>query len=177
MIISKRTGEKCSEAFKEHVAFCIAVTIATSSIAPSQIRGNSPPVHDRNELATARREVGRVGRSLFIIDGLLAAELQRRAQIRAQQGCGPPCAEANIQPPSSWRNPRPFRLRSTLSDRRHEPARRDHHLPEHHEVDRRHRQPEKRVKLAIARSAGSCLAVRREAYQSHRRTSLARTLT
>lgn len=39
----------------------------------------------QNELATALREVGRVERTLFMIDWILDAELQRRAQIGLQQ--------------------------------------------------------------------------------------------
>ena len=48
----------------------------------------------QNELATALREVGRVERTLFMIDWILDADLQRRAQIGAQQGRSASCAEA-----------------------------------------------------------------------------------
>ncbi len=40
----------------------------------------------QNELATALREVGRVERTLFMIDWILDAELQRRAQIGLNKG-------------------------------------------------------------------------------------------
>ena len=40
----------------------------------------------QNELATALREVGRVERTLFMIDWILDADLQRRAQIGLNKG-------------------------------------------------------------------------------------------
>ena len=40
----------------------------------------------QHDLGLALREIGRIERTVFIIDWLLDAELGRRAQIRAQQG-------------------------------------------------------------------------------------------
>lgn len=57
----------------------IAATITTGSIAPSQILRKLASYPRQNELATALREVGRVKRTLFVIDWILDAELQRRA--------------------------------------------------------------------------------------------------
>src|SRR5690606_35920043 len=64
----------------------IAATIAAGSIAPSQILRKLASYPRQNELATALREVGRVERTLFMIDWILDADLQRRAQIGLNKG-------------------------------------------------------------------------------------------
>src|SRR5699024_11862816 len=64
----------------------IAATIAAVTVAPSQILRNLASYPRQNELATALREVGRVERTLFMIDWILDAELQRRAQIGLNKG-------------------------------------------------------------------------------------------
>lgn len=70
----------------------------------------------------------------------------------------------------------PIKPEQLLMPRHHEPARRDHHILEHHEAGRSRRQSETRGKIAIARFAGPCLVPRVGAHQSHRRISLAKTL-
>jgi hypothetical protein len=124
----------------------IAATIAAGSVAPSQILRKLASYPRQNELATRLREVGRVERTLFMIDWILDAEPATPCPDRPQQGRGASRAEAGHQLPSSRRNPRPFRRRPALPDRRHEPARRHHHLLEHHEAGRSRRQPETRGK-------------------------------
>ncbi|MGE4340979.1 MAG: Tn3 family transposase, partial [Pigmentiphaga sp.] len=64
----------------------IAATIAAGSVAPSQILRKLASYPRQNELATALREVGRVERTLFMIDWILDADLQRRAQIGLNKG-------------------------------------------------------------------------------------------
>src|SRR5699024_390166 len=55
-----------------------AATSAGGTLAPSQILRNLASSPRQNGLATALREVGRVERTLFTIDWILDAELQRR---------------------------------------------------------------------------------------------------
>lgn len=57
----------------------IAATIAAGSVAPIQILRKLASYPRQTELATALREVGRVEPSVFMIDWILDAELQRRA--------------------------------------------------------------------------------------------------
>lgn len=64
----------------------IAATIAAGGVAPSQILRKLASYPRKNELATALREVGRVERTLFMIDWILDADLQRRAQIGLNKG-------------------------------------------------------------------------------------------
>ena len=64
----------------------VAATIATGGVAPSQILRKLASYPRQNELATALREVGRVERTLFMIDWILDADLQRRAQIGLNKG-------------------------------------------------------------------------------------------
>ena len=64
----------------------IAATIAAGGVAPSHILRKLAAYPRQNELATALREVGRVERTLFMIDWILDADLQRRAQIGLNKG-------------------------------------------------------------------------------------------
>ncbi|TIU14482.1 MAG: hypothetical protein E5W53_30615, partial [Mesorhizobium sp.] len=53
---------------------------------PSQVLRRLASYSRQNELATALREVGRVERTLFMIDWILDADLQRRAQTGPNKG-------------------------------------------------------------------------------------------
>jgi TnpA family transposase len=64
----------------------IMATIAAGIVAPSQILRKLASYPRQNELALALREVGRVERTLFMIDWILDAGLQRRAQIGLNKG-------------------------------------------------------------------------------------------
>jgi len=64
----------------------IAATIAVGTIAPSQILRKLASYPRQNELATALREVGKLERSLFMIDWILDEGMQRRAQIGLNKG-------------------------------------------------------------------------------------------
>jgi TnpA family transposase len=64
----------------------IAASIAAGAVAPSQILKKLASSPRQNELASALREVGRVERSLFMIDWIMDASLQRRVQIGLNKG-------------------------------------------------------------------------------------------
>ncbi len=74
----------------EHALFVIPAHrrhhIATETVAPSQILRKLASYPRQNELATALREVSSVERTLFMIDWILDAELQRHAQIGLNKG-------------------------------------------------------------------------------------------
>jgi TnpA family transposase len=53
---------------------------------PSQLLRKFAAYPRQHELAVALREIGRVERTLFIIDWLLDADMQRRAQIGLNKG-------------------------------------------------------------------------------------------
>ncbi len=61
-------------------------TIASGSIPPSQLLKKLASYPRQHEPALALREVGRVERTLFIIDWLLDADMQRRANIGLNKG-------------------------------------------------------------------------------------------
>ena len=65
---------------------CIMATIAAGIVAPSQILRKLASYPRQNELALALREVGRIERTLFMIDWILDAGLQRQAQIGLNKG-------------------------------------------------------------------------------------------
>src|SRR3546814_3376465 len=64
----------------------IMATIAAGIVAPSQILRKLASYPRQNELALALREVGRIERTLCMIDWILDAGLQRQAQIGLNKG-------------------------------------------------------------------------------------------
>ena len=67
-------------------ALRIAATMAASTIAPSQILQKLASYTRQNQLALAMREVGRIERTLFMINWLLDAKMQRGAQTGLNKG-------------------------------------------------------------------------------------------
>jgi len=63
-----------------------AATMAAGAMPPSQLLRKFAAYPRQHELAVALREIGRVERTLFIIDWLLDADMQRRAQIGLNKG-------------------------------------------------------------------------------------------
>ena len=63
-----------------------AATMAAGVMPPSQLLRKFAAYPRQHELAIALREIGRVERTLFIIDWLLDADMQRRAQIGLNKG-------------------------------------------------------------------------------------------
>lgn len=64
----------------------IAATMTAGTISPSQILRKLASYPRQNDLAVALREVGRVERTLFMMDWVLNADMQRRAQIGLNKG-------------------------------------------------------------------------------------------
>ncbi len=64
----------------------IAATMTTGTIAPSQILRKLASYPRQNDLAAALREVGRIERTLFMIDWVLNTDMQRRVQIGLNKG-------------------------------------------------------------------------------------------
>lgn len=63
-----------------------AATMAAGVMPPSQLLRKFAAYPRQHELAVALREIGRVERTLFIIDWLLDVDMQRRAQIGLNKG-------------------------------------------------------------------------------------------
>ena len=64
----------------------VAATMAAGTLAPSLILRQLASYPRRNDLAAALREVGRVERTLFVIDWALDPGMQRRAQVGLNKG-------------------------------------------------------------------------------------------
>lgn len=60
--------------------------MAAGIMPPSQLLKKLASYPRQHELAVALREIGRIERTLFIIDWLLDADMQRRAQIGLNKG-------------------------------------------------------------------------------------------
>src|SRR3546814_14284581 len=73
MRISDGSSDVCSSDL-------IMATIAAGIVAPSQILRKPASYPRQNELALALRALGRIERTLFMIDWILDAGLQRQAQ-------------------------------------------------------------------------------------------------
>jgi TnpA family transposase len=63
-----------------------AATMVAGVMPPSQLLRKFAAYPRQHELAVALREIGRIERTLFIIDWLLDADMQRRAQIGLNKG-------------------------------------------------------------------------------------------
>ncbi len=61
-------------------------TMASGAMPPSQLLRKLASYPRQHELAVTLREIGRVERTLFIINWLLDADMQRRAQIGLNKG-------------------------------------------------------------------------------------------
>ncbi|WP_433850758.1 Tn3 family transposase [Brucella pseudogrignonensis] len=66
--------------------FRCAATMAAGKIKPSQLLRKLASYPRQNDLAAALREIGRVERTLFIIEWILDTDMQRRAQIGLNKG-------------------------------------------------------------------------------------------
>ncbi|MEN5315381.1 Tn3 family transposase [Pseudomonas koreensis] len=66
--------------------FRCAATMAAGKIKPSQLLRKLASYPRQNDLAVALREVGRVERTLFIIEWILDTDMQRRTQIGLNKG-------------------------------------------------------------------------------------------
>lgn len=64
----------------------IAATMTAGTIAPSQILRKLASYPRQNDLAVALREVGRVERTLFMMDWVLNTDMQHRVQIGLNKG-------------------------------------------------------------------------------------------
>lgn len=69
----------------QHILRAVA-TMAAGIMPPSQLLKKFAAYPRQHELALALREIGRIERTLFIIDWLLDADMQRRAQIGLNKG-------------------------------------------------------------------------------------------
>ena len=63
-----------------------AATMAAGVMPPSQLLRKFAASPRQHDLAVALREIGRVERTLFIIDWLLDTDMQRRAQVGLNKG-------------------------------------------------------------------------------------------
>lgn len=66
--------------------FRSAATMSAGVVAPSRILRKLAAYPRQNDLATALREVGRIERTLFIIEWILDTGMQRRAQVGLNKG-------------------------------------------------------------------------------------------
>ncbi|HHE0011829.1 TPA: Tn3 family transposase [Klebsiella pneumoniae] len=66
--------------------FRCAATLTAGKIRPSQLLRKLASYPRQNNLAVALREVGRIERTLFIIEWILDTDMQRRAQIGLNKG-------------------------------------------------------------------------------------------
>ena len=64
----------------------VAAALASGALPPSQLLRKFAAYPRQHELAVALREVGRVERTLFIVDWLLDADMQRRANTGLNKG-------------------------------------------------------------------------------------------
>ena len=82
----------------------VAATMAAGTLRPSQILRKLAAYPRQNELAAALREVGRIERSLFMIELTTDPDVRRRASVGLNKGRGAPCPQARHQLSTSAAN-------------------------------------------------------------------------
>ena len=138
----------------------LGATLAAGAVAPSLILRKLAAYPRRNDLAAALREVGRIERTLFMLDWALDPAMQRRAQIGLNKG------ESHHALKNALRIGRQgeIRDRSTegqaLPHGRPQPASRHRHLLEHRPAGRSRRQPKARRLARRPRALGAHRAPR-----------------
>ena len=86
----------------------VAATLASGALPPSQLLRKFAAYPRQHELAVTLREIGRVERTPFIVDWLLDADMQRRANTglnRPEQGRGSSRAQERPPDRAPGRNP------------------------------------------------------------------------
>lgn len=106
-------------------------TMAAGMMRPSQFLRKFASYPRQHELTLALRDIGRIERTLFIIDWLLDADMQPRANIGLNKG------EAHHALKNALRVGRQGEIRDRTAEGQHycmaglNPAGRDHHILEH----------------------------------------------
>ena len=80
--VSQRHARRMLAAYRKDGA----ATLASGALPPSQLLRKFAAYPRQHELAVALREIGRVERTLFIVDWLLDADMQRRANTGLNKG-------------------------------------------------------------------------------------------
>ena len=151
-------------------------TMVVGVMPPSQILRKFASYPRQHELALTLREIGRIERTLFIIEWLLDADMQRRAQIGLNKGEAASRTEKRSAYWAPGRNPRPDSRRPALPYGGSEPPRGDHHLLEH-KAPRTGRHCTKTCRPRLfPRATRAYLAPRMGAYPTHRRVQVEKSL-
>ena len=155
----------------------VAATLASGVLPPSQLLRKFAAYPRQHELAVALREIGRVERTLFIVDWLLDADMQRRANTglnRPAQGRGSSRAQERPPDRTPGRNPRPLQRGPALPHGRAQPARRHHHLLEYRPSRRSGQTAATRRPDGRSRSPGPHLTPWVGPHPPHRRIPVAK---
>ena len=152
----------------------VAATLASSALPPSQLLRKFAAYPRQHELAVALREMGRVERTLFIVDWLLDADMQRRANTGLNKG------EAHHALKNALRIGRQGEIRDRSSEGQHyrmaglNPARRHRHLLEYRPARRSGQTAETRRPDGRARAPGPHLTPWMGPHPAHRRIPVAK---
>ena len=146
-------------------------TMAAGMMPPSQLLRKFASYSRQHDLAVALREIGRVERTLFIIDWLLDTDMQRRAQSWPEQGRGASCREERPADRPPGRNPGSDKRGPALPDCRIEPPHCSHHLLEHRPARTRSPETQTRRHQDAGEPAQTHLAAWMGPHTGHRRNT------
>ena len=151
----------------------VAATMAAGTMRPSQLLRKLAAYPRQNELAAALREVGRIERSLFVIEWTTDPDVRRRALVGLNKGEAHHALKRAINFHQRGELRDPNRGGAALPGRRPQPAGRDHHLLEHAEARRRRLREGAGRARDPGRTPGPRLAARLGAHQPDRGVPLA----
>jgi len=109
----------------------LATSIKQGTVTASLMLRKLGSYPRQNGLAVALRELGRIERTLFILDWLQSVELRRRVHCRTEQGRSPQRASPRRVLQPAGRNPRPQFRAAALPGQRPQPGDGGHSVVEH----------------------------------------------
>ena len=155
----------------------IAATLASGALPPSRLLRKFAAYPRQHELAVTLREIGRVERTLFIVDWLLDADMQGRANTglnRPEQGRGSSRPQERAPDRAPGRNTRPLQRGPALPHGRAQPARRHRHPLEYRPSPRSGQTAETRRPDGRARDPSPHLTPWVGPHPAHRRIPVAK---
>ena len=132
----------------------VAATLASGVLPLSQMLRKFAAYPRQHELAVALREIGRVERTLFIVDWLLDADMQCRANTGLNKGEAHHALKNALRIGRQGRNPRPLERGPALPNGRAQPACRPRHPLEYRPSRRSVQTAETRRPDGRARAPG-----------------------
>jgi TnpA family transposase len=151
----------------------LATSIKQGTVTASLMLRKLGSYPRQNGLAVALRELGRIERTLFILDWLQSVELRRRVHTGLNKGEARNALARAVFFYRLWRNPRPQLRAAAISRQRAHPGHRCHRLVEHGLPRTSHQRSTRKRAYPRPGAPKASFSAWLGARQSHRRLPMA----